>query len=307
MHMIQTLPHRPHGFALATVLVASVVLLVVLVAAVSTTIAVGNGLREQKYLRHAGLAAEAGEVLKNVCLGLSNGTVTWSESNPLRPNTDCTGTVIPGKSEFVMNSVDEGVRTYFVVGSLLESKGYAEALRASSGLAWRVWSSTASAASSPGGNIPVGTYIEGAWTTAPAGYLLANGAAVSRATYANLFAVIGTTYGAGDGSTTFNLPDTRGRTSMALSTETEFNTLGKKGGEKTHTLTVAEMPSHRHTLSYGIVTPSASGTSVPTAAGGAYGFYYNTSPATANMALTGGGGAHNVLDPYVVVNRAIKY
>lgn len=56
---------------------------------------------------------------------------------------------------------------------------------------------------------PVGTMIPFAGSSVPGGYLMANGAAVSRTTYANLFAVIGTTYGAGDGSTTFNLPDTR--------------------------------------------------------------------------------------------------
>jgi microcystin-dependent protein len=54
---------------------------------------------------------------------------------------------------------------------------------------------------------PKGTVIAFAGNSAPAGYLICNGAAVSRTTYAGLFAVIGTTYGAGDGSTTFNLPD----------------------------------------------------------------------------------------------------
>ena len=59
------------------------------------------------------------------------------------------------------------------------------------------------------GNI-VGQVCFFGMTTAPAGFLKANGAAVSRSTYADLFAAIGTTYGAGDGSTTFNLPDLRG-------------------------------------------------------------------------------------------------
>jgi microcystin-dependent protein len=61
-----------------------------------------------------------------------------------------------------------------------------------------------------GNSLPPGTYIQYAGTTAPSGFLACNGAAVSRTTYAQLFAVIGTTYGAGDGSTTFNLPDCRG-------------------------------------------------------------------------------------------------
>lgn len=58
---------------------------------------------------------------------------------------------------------------------------------------------------------PEGTISAFAGTAAPTGYLLCDGAAVSRATYADLFAVIGTNYGAGDGTTTFNVPDLRGR------------------------------------------------------------------------------------------------
>lgn len=58
---------------------------------------------------------------------------------------------------------------------------------------------------------PVGVIIPFAGTSVPTGYLLCNGAAVSRTNYANLFAAIGTLYGAGDGSTTFNLPDARDR------------------------------------------------------------------------------------------------
>ena len=62
----------------------------------------------------------------------------------------------------------------------------------------------------PGGGNPAGTVIFYAASTAPTGFLKANGAAVSRSTYADLFTVIGTTFGVGDGSTTFNLPDLRG-------------------------------------------------------------------------------------------------
>lgn len=61
-----------------------------------------------------------------------------------------------------------------------------------------------------GAGTPVGTYIQHAGATAPTGFLACDASAVSRATYADLFAVIGTTYGAGNGTTTFNLPDARG-------------------------------------------------------------------------------------------------
>jgi hypothetical protein len=64
--------------------------------------------------------------------------------------------------------------------------------------------------------IPAGSVQTFAGNTAPLGYLVCDGAAVSRTVYANLFAAIGTLYGAGNGSTTFNLPDLRGRTIVAL-------------------------------------------------------------------------------------------
>lgn len=90
--------------------------------------------------------------------------------------------------------------------------------------------------------------------TAPAGWLLCNGAAVSRLTYSTLFTTIGTTYGVGDGSTTFNVPDMQGRTPVGVGTATgaagaTAHTLGQKAGEETHLLTSAEsgMPSHNHT------------------------------------------------------------
>ena len=68
------------------------------------------------------------------------------------------------------------------------------------------------------------------WLTAsaPTGYLLCDGTAVSRTTYAGLYAVIGTTYGIGDGTTTFNLPNMKGRVPVGYDiTQTEFNTIGK--------------------------------------------------------------------------------
>jgi microcystin-dependent protein len=108
---------------------------------------------------------------------------------------------------------------------------------------------------------PAGTINSFAGTTAPSGWLLCAGQTVSRSTYANLFAVVGTTYGAGDGSTTFALPDLRGRTvagkdDMGGSTASRLTaggsgitgtTLGANGGTETHTLTTAQMPSHTHT------------------------------------------------------------
>jgi microcystin-dependent protein len=83
-----------------------------------------------------------------------------------------------------------------------------------------------------------------AGSTAPSGWLFCTGGELSRADEAGLFSAIGTTYGAGDGSTTFNLPDMRDR--MPVGAGATYP-LGATGGEATHRLSVAEMPSHTHT------------------------------------------------------------
>ena len=94
-----------------------------------------------------------------------------------------------------------------------------------------------------------------AGATAPTGWLLCNGAAISRTTYARLFAVIGTTYGAGDGSTTFNLPDFRDRFPVGAGSSYALNA---KGGANTVTLTTNQIPAHTHGKS-GAVTNGMTG------------------------------------------------
>jgi microcystin-dependent protein len=84
-----------------------------------------------------------------------------------------------------------------------------------------------------------------AGSTAPEGFLVCDGSAVSRSTYSALFDTIGTTYGVGDGSSTFNLPDMAGRVAVGASST---YTLASTGGEETHVLTDQEIPSHTHTV-----------------------------------------------------------
>jgi len=170
--------------------------------------------------------------------------------------------------------------------------------------------------------VPTGSIIATAVSAAPAGWLFCAGQAANRTTYAALFAAIGTTYGAGDGVTTFNLPDLRGRTIAALDNMGGIdagrlswaNTLGTSGGTETHTLTTAEMPSHTHLQNahshnmtfqmsafagYGQGTP-VSGNAVSNSTN------RNTDNTTATNQNTGGDGAHNNMQPTLLLNYIIK-
>lgn len=145
---------------------------------------------------------------------------------------------------------------------------------------------------------PVGTIKIFAGSTAPTGYLICDGSAKSRTTYSELFSTIGTTYGSGNGSTTFNIPNLKGKVVVGLnSSDTDFDTLGETGGEKTHVLTTSEMPSHAHTFQFDQTSGSLTEV-VKTGAQGSYG------KATSSV---GGGQAHNNLQPYMVLNYIIKY
>jgi len=101
----------------------------------------------------------------------------------------------------------------------------------------------------PIAEVPVGTLLDFAGSTPPSGYLLCNGQAVSRITYAALFAVIGGTWGGGDGSTTFNLPDLRRRVTVGAGGTAVAGpavALGSLGGAETNVLTLGNIPSHMH-------------------------------------------------------------
>ena len=176
-----------------------------------------------------------------------------------------------------------------------------------------------------------------AGTTAPLGWLICDGSAVSRTVYAKLFHAIGTTYGAGDGSTTFNLPDLRGRTPVGVGTGTATgataHTLGEKAGSETQTLSTANLPAHTHgskTLTGSIYIRNTASTSQQSTMSNSgiisrttetwsgthdnFGTVAVSNPPREKITVTathehtsvGSGTAHNNMQPYLAVNYIIS-
>ena len=159
--------------------------------------------------------------------------------------------------------------------------------------------------------VPVGVVQMWAGEAAPAGWLLCQGQAVSRTTYAALYTVCGTAYGTGDGSSTFNLPDLRARMPIGLSGSGAFNALGNAGGEENHTLTTAEMPSHKHPVTAGTNMPMLGVWTTNVVAGTSWRSISSTTGNDGTLGVvttsnTGGGDAHNNMPPYMVVNFIIR-
>ncbi len=165
--------------------------------------------------------------------------------------------------------------------------------------------------------VPSGTVLPFAGATAPSGYQLCYGQAISRTTYASLFSAIGTTYGAGDGSTTFNVPDLRGRaiagqddmggvSADRLTDQSgglDGDTLGASGGAETHTLTEAQLASHTHTSNVSIPVGTAS--TGGTANGLVSVIQSGTSTNSGTSGSAGSGSAHNNVQPTLILNYMI--
>lgn len=165
------------------------------------------------------------------------------------------------------------------------------------------WVNQTGGGSATGDTLPVASIMPYPKTTAPENWLVCNGDAVSRTDYSELFSAIGTIFGAGDGSTTFNLPNFKGKVPVGLDADdTDFNKIGKKLGEKTHTLTVAEMPKHNHTSPIDSFVNTDSQTNVVNG-----GHISNDSQGT-NFATSyaGSSKSHNNIQPSIVTNYIIK-
>ena len=157
--------------------------------------------------------------------------------------------------------------------------------------------------------LPIGAVVSYAGLNAPTGWLICDGRAISRTIYANLFTIIGTQYGAGDGSTTFNIPNLKGKVVVGLDgNDTDFDTIGKTSGEKKHTLTVEEMPSHSHILYSNKDYQSSPGAGYwgwDLLDGWAYGGEQDVTNGGGTR-NSGGSQSHNNLQPYQVQNYIIK-
>ncbi len=174
------------------------------------------------------------------------------------------------------------------------------------------------AASAISAIMPSGSLMPYAGASAPNGYLLCDGAAISRSTYSALFALVGTTYGAGDGSSTFNIPDLRGRVIAGqddmggasanrltgLSGGVDGDILGGTGGDQKHDLTHLEsgLPAHAHTTQLRDTGPAGGGQLSGYQASAGSGAFFNTdSVAGANAASS-----HNNVQPTIILNYIIK-
>jgi len=140
-------------------------------------------------------------------------------------------------------------------------------------------------------SIPIGGILASAESSPSSGWLLCDGAAVSRTAYAALFAAIGTTYGVGDGSTTFNVPDLRGR--IPVGSGSAYSD-GDAGGVPEHALAVGEMPSHTH--------QGAIGGAAAYDASGSTDEPYSSTTTEVN---TGEEDAHNNVMPYIATSYFI--
>jgi microcystin-dependent protein len=160
--------------------------------------------------------------------------------------------------------------------------------------------------------LPAGVYMPYGGSAAPIGYLLCNGQAVSRAAYPDLFVAIGTTWGAGDGSTTFNVPNIVDRLPMGAG---NLYAAAATGGSKdavavSHSHTASSVvtdPGHRHTMAGNVVSFGSSGSVMVEGASGAATNFATTDVTVATTVDSAGvSGTNANLPPYLATHWIIK-
>jgi len=171
-------------------------------------------------------------------------------------------------------------------------------------------------------SIVTGMILPFAGASAPTGWMLCDGSAINRTTYSALFTALSTNYGVGDGSTTFNIPDFRGRCLVGYGAGSGLTSraIAASGGEENHTVTTAELPVHNHTKTdpgHDHAFPTGRKYNSGAAAidwihdylqsgTGDSGWQSSSSTTGMSIASTGGGGSHNNMQPSLVLNFIIK-
>jgi microcystin-dependent protein len=279
-------------------------------------------------------------------LTLTGGTYTLSDDEARNASIVVSGIltsnltlVVPARTkQWIIFNVTTGAFTV----SVKTAAGGSNTLPVPNGIGLTYWTDSASIfmIGAPIPTSEVGVIKMFGAASPPINYLICDGSVVSRTTYASLFAIIGTIYGAGDGSTTFNLPDLRGRVPAGLDAGagrlTAFaSTLGNTGGEQNHTLTAAEMPVHNHGVTdpghaHAITDPghahnvgavsgaSFSNTQFSPANDAGATSHFTTSTSTTGISINGAttgvsiqnagsGAAHNNLQPTIFLYFIIRY
>jgi microcystin-dependent protein len=167
--------------------------------------------------------------------------------------------------------------------------------------------------------VPVGTVVQYVGVVAPTGWFFCDGSSYSKTSYSDLFGVIGNAYGI-DGSNKFRVPNMKRNVPVGYdASDSSFNALGKTGGERTHTLTISEMPEHNHNVS--VYNDDFNANSLRLGNGPSFAANYDSDPASGPQTKntfgsvgqyniinnTGGGQDHNNMQPYVVVQYIIKW
>lgn len=262
--------------------------------------------------------------------GLTAGTIEWPNGSALTPGI----LKANGIYDIAVAAVSTGTPTFHLMtgtSTVLTTRGDI-IVRGASGPQRLALGSSGQVLSSDGtdakwqnpGAFPSGILAPFGGATPPSGWLFCDGTAVSRTTYANLFTAIGTTFGTGNGTTTFNVPDMNGRVAAGADNMnssgvsrlgsgpsggvTGTASVGASGGEKSHALVTGELAAHTHSAGTLAVTiPTTDGT-----AGAAANLAPATTISSTPISVTGATGsngsgtAHNNVQPTLVLNYIIS-